>query len=86
MELLSGQAELTADIHLEPESAGGFLALKTKGFRSRLDDQEVSGELTLDIQLQDGIPSEMDFDISGSSLLLDRFKVAGEQQSVDDSH
>ena len=86
LELLSGQAELTADIHLEPRSAGGFLELKTKQLRSRLDDQEVAGELTVDIQLQDGIPSEMDFDISGSSLLLDRFKVAGEQQSVDDSH
>ncbi|MEA3276527.1 MAG: hypothetical protein U9Q81_14805 [Pseudomonadota bacterium] len=80
LELLSGEADLTADIHLEPESAGGFVKLKTNGLRSRLDDQEVSGELTLDINLQDGVPSNMDFDISGSSLLLDGFKVAGEQK------
>jgi len=85
LKLLGGEAELTADVHLEPKSAGGFVKLKTEGLRSRLDDQEVSGELSLDIALHDGVPKDMVFDISGSSLLLDGFKVVGEQRSFDQS-
>jgi len=83
LELLSGEASLTADVHLEPESAGGFVRMKTEGLRSRLDEQEVSGRLALDIQLRGGVPAEMDFDISGSSLLLDGFQVSGEQKRFD---
>jgi translocation and assembly module TamB len=83
LELLSGEADLTADVHLEPESAGGFVRMKTEGLRSRLDEQEVSGRLTLDIQLRGGVPAAMDFDISGSSLLLDGFQVSGEQKRFD---
>jgi hypothetical protein len=83
LQLLGGEADLTADVHLEPESAGGFVKLKTKGLRSRLDDQKVSGELTLEIKLRDGVPSDMDFDISGSSLRLDRVKIVGGQQSFE---
>lgn len=83
LKLLGGEADLTADVHLEPKSAGGFVKLKTSGLKTRLDEQEVAGELTLDIKLNDGVPSDMDFDISGSSLLLDRVKVAGGQKSFD---
>lgn len=85
LRLLGGEADLTADVRLEPKSAVGFVKLRTKGLRSRLDEQQVKGELTLDIRLKDGVPSDMQFDISGSSLLLDRFKVAGGQKSFDRS-
>jgi hypothetical protein len=81
--LLGGEADLTADVHLEPTSAHGLVMLTTDGLRSRLDEQEVSGRLTIDIKLQDGVPADMDFDISGSSLRLDGFKVSGDQKSFD---
>jgi hypothetical protein len=83
LKLLGGKADLTAEVHLEPESAVGFVKLKTRGLRSRLDEQEIAGELTLNVKLSDGVPKDMRFDISGSSLTLDRFKVAGGQKSVD---
>jgi len=83
LELLGGEADLTADVHLEPQSAGGFVKLTTDGLRSRLDEQEVSGRLTLDVRLRGGVPAEMAFDISGSSLLLDRLHVTGEQKGFD---
>jgi hypothetical protein len=82
-ELLGGEADLTADVRLEPESARGFVRMETEGLRSRLDKQEVSGRLILDIQLRGGVPAEMDFDISGSSLLLDDFTVKGGQKGFD---
>lgn len=83
LRLLGGQAQLSADIQLESESAGGYIKLQTEGLRSQLDEQQVSGELTLNVNLQGGVPGNMDFDISGSSLLLDDFRVAGEQTNFD---
>jgi hypothetical protein len=83
LRLSGGEAELTADIHLERESAGGHVKLQTSGLQSRLDDQQLSGELVLDVNLKGGVPRNMDFDISGSSLRLDDFKVVGDQKNFD---
>ncbi len=85
VKLLGGEAALSADVRLEPKSAGGFVKLQTSGLRSRLDGQEIAGELTLDIKLKDGVPKDMRFDISGSSLKLDRIKVTGRTKSFDRS-
>jgi hypothetical protein len=57
--------------------------METEGLRSRLDEQEVSGRLSLDVRLRGGIPAEMDFDISGSSLLLVDFTVKGGRKGFD---
>ncbi|NVK42934.1 MAG: hypothetical protein HWE39_16955 [Oceanospirillaceae bacterium] len=83
LRLSGGQAQLSADIHLERESAGGYVRLATEGLQSRLDDQLLSGELMLDINLAGGEPGNMAFDISGSSLRLDEFKVAGDELRFD---
>jgi hypothetical protein len=81
LKLLGGQADLTADLHLEPESADGSLKFRTKGLRSQFDEQEVAGDLTLDVKLQGGKPEDMAFDITASTLSLEGFRVAGEQQT-----
>lgn len=80
---VGGKANLSADIHLKPTSASGFVRLKTEGMQSRIDEQNVSGELTADINLAGGVPPKMDFDISGSSLVLDRVRVVGEQKNFE---
>jgi len=80
LQILSGTADLTADIQLQPDTANGFVRLKTTGLRSRTDDQEIAGELTADIKLADGNPQNMEFDISGSSLLLDKVRIIGTEQ------
>lgn len=77
LRLLEGQAELKADIKLERDTAGGFVRLTTQKLRSRLDEQELHGELEADITIQGGIPENMEFDISGSTITLDQVKVAG---------
>jgi hypothetical protein len=81
LHILGGTADLTADIQLQPDAANGFVRLITKGLRSRTDDQEIAGELTADIKLADGNPQNMEFDISGSSLLLDKVRVTGKEQN-----
>jgi hypothetical protein len=80
---LGGKADLSAEINLKPKTAVGFVKLKTKGMRSRIDEQNILGELTADIKLVGGVPQNMDFDISGSSLVLDRVRIAGEQKTFE---
>lgn len=77
----SGKADLTADIHLQPKSAAGFIKLITKGMRSRIDEQHIEGEVTADIKLAGGVPQNMNFDISGSSIVLDRVRITGKEQT-----
>jgi hypothetical protein len=40
-----------------------------------------AGELTADLKLTGRVPKNMDFDISGSSLVLDKVRVAGGQEN-----
>ena len=83
LSLEGGQADLIADIRLEPGSASGFVTLESEGLRARLDEQEVAGRIRLDVRIRDGQPEDMTFDIAGSQLLLDRFRVSGEQGNFD---
>lgn len=85
LQILTGKADLTADIRLERESAGGFVKLNTDDLLGGLDDQQMSADLAVDIKLSDGVPKNLDFDISGSSILLDKVKVTGEESSFDQS-
>lgn len=84
VEFLAGEGVLTADMQLQPQRAGGFLKFETEKLRARIDQQEVMGDVLLDIKLVGGVPREMDFDISGSSLLLTNLHVAGEQRDFHD--
>jgi hypothetical protein len=81
LQLTAGQADLTADISLQPDSAAGYVKLTTDGLRSRLKEQQLSGDLSLDIRLSDGVPRDMQFDISGSTLRLDGVKVVGTEKN-----
>lgn len=85
LRLLSGEADLVADVRMEPETASGFVTLTTDRLRSRLDDQEIAGDVTANIKISGGTPRNMDFDITGSTLLLDNVVVAGKQDVADDA-
>ena len=52
--------------------------------RSRVNDQEISGELTADVKIVGGVPKKMEFDISGSTLSLDKVGIAGKQENFED--
>jgi hypothetical protein len=86
MEFTGGHANFSADIKMTPETANGFVKLRTTDISARVDQQDVSGELTADITLVDGVPENMDFDISGSSVTLDNVSVAGAEVSHDDEN
>ncbi|MBW2682791.1 MAG: hypothetical protein JRC69_04425 [Deltaproteobacteria bacterium] len=84
LQFTGGKAALSADIKLTPETADGYVRLRTNGLTAQVDQQEVVGELAADITLVDGVPENMDFDISGSSITLDNVRVVGEEVSIDD--
>ena len=83
LRLLGGEADLTSYIHLQPDSAAGYVKLNTHGLRSRLNDQELAGELVADIKLSDGKPENLEFDISGSTFSLQDVKVTGAETNFD---
>jgi hypothetical protein len=85
LRLLDGEADLVADVRMEPKTASGFVTLKTDKLRTRLDAQEIAGDVTANIKITGGTPRNMDFDITGSTLLLDNITVAGKQDVVDGS-
>jgi len=86
MEFTGGHAKLSADITMTPETANGYVRLRTTDISARVDQQDVSGELTADITLIDGVPENMDFDISGTSVTLDNVSVVGAEVSHDDDN
>jgi hypothetical protein len=84
MQFTGGKAKLSADIRMTPETAKGYVKLRTTDISARIDQQEVAGELTVDVTLVGGVPENMDFDISGSSVTLDNVTVAGATANIDD--
>ena len=86
MELTGGKAQLSADIKMTPETADGYVRLRTTDITALVDQQAVEGELQADITLRDGVPENMEFDISGSSLTLDNVRVAGTEKSHNDEN
>ncbi|MGI9535909.1 MAG: hypothetical protein ACR2PB_02480 [Desulfocapsaceae bacterium] len=86
MEFTGGTANLSADIKMAPETADGYVRLKATDMSARIDQQAIEGELQADITLIDGVPENMEFDISGSSVTLDNVKVVGAETSHDDEN
>lgn len=77
LSFIAGEASLVGDLHFEPKGAQGELLLVADGVRVALDEQEVSGTLRVDLLVRNGSAEEMRFDITGSSLALDDFRVIG---------
>ena len=82
--ITEGTAELNADILLKQDDADGWLTLRSEDLLLRADEQEVEGNLKADITLAGGIPEEMTFDISGSSLRLDEVTVRGKDETFEE--
>jgi hypothetical protein len=84
LKIIDGQAELRADVMLKPEDADGYVKLVSTGMHALVDDQEVEAELVADIKLVDGVPRNMDFDITGSLLQIRNVVVSGDEKNFDD--
>ncbi|MCK5913908.1 MAG: hypothetical protein KAG12_08500, partial [Desulfuromusa sp.] len=75
---VDGSADLSADILLESNSAKGYVKLMTDGLTMKVNEQTISGRLSVNTKIVGGEPKKMKFDISGSTIVLDQAKVLGE--------
>jgi hypothetical protein len=71
---VDGSADLSADILLESNSTKGYVKLMTSGLKMKIDDQTLSGRLRIDTKIVRGEPRKMKFDISGSTIVLDKVR------------
>jgi len=81
---VAGTADLSADIKLQPEEANGWVRLDSKRLELQLDQQLIGMDFLADIKLSDGVPANMEFDISGSKLQLTQAWVIGEERKFDE--
>jgi len=84
LQIVDGQAELKVDILLKPESADGFVKLVSTAMHATADKQEVEADMNVDIKLVGGVPENMDFDISGSTIEINNVKVTGDKKDFND--
>ena len=84
LQLSGGTASLAADIVMHREDAKGWLTLDSDNLEIRIDDQSVRADLGLNVLLSGGVPADMQFDISGSELMLDNVSVKGENMGFDE--
>jgi len=82
LSLISGEASLVGDLRFKPDSAKGELLLLAEGVRMLVDQEELSGDLRVDLLVRDGSAEDMRFDITGSSVVLDDVQVIGKVGSA----
>ena len=75
--LTGGTANLTADINLKSNDARGYVQLSTHGLAMNIDKQNISARLRMDLRISGGVPRNMLFNISGSTITIDQARVQG---------
>jgi len=77
----TGTAELEADISISQQAAEGYLRLRARGMEAQVDEQAIRADFNADIVVVAGSLGELNLDVSGSELKLDKVTVIGEQES-----
>ena len=84
LQLAAGTASLASELVLQATDADGWLTLDSNDMEFILDGQSLRADLALDIKVVDGVPRDMVFDLSGSSVVLSGVSVTGEERSFSD--
>ena len=84
LQMTSGSADIEVDIVLKHDDADGFISLDARDMQAIVDTQAISADFSARVLLSGGSPSDMNFDISGTELRLDKVKVLGENQSFNE--
>lgn len=80
--ILSGTADLNAKLDVQESSASGFVKLKTSRIDADLDGDRMTGTVNVDVKINDGSANDRRFDITGSSIVVDKVHVAGESAAA----
>jgi hypothetical protein len=80
--ILGGTADLNAEVNMQESTAGGFVKLKTSRVEADLDGQRISGTIGVGVKINGGSAKDKTFDITGSSLVVDGVRLAGESTAT----
>ena len=81
--LTGGTADMHADIMLRANDAKGYVKLETDGLIMKVDEQQISARLNMDMKIAGGVPKDMAFNIAGSTIVLDQAQVSGSTTSYE---
>jgi hypothetical protein len=84
LQIVGGEADLSADIALQHDDADGWLRLVAEGADAVADEQQVVLDLDVDVRLVGGVPADMQFDFDGTRVTVDNVRVTGERQDFDE--
>jgi hypothetical protein len=79
MAITGGQAQLAAQLLLQANDADGWLTLESQAMEALLGEQELRAHLLAQVKVVGGVPAQMRFDVTGSSLQLDEVQVKGDK-------
>lgn len=78
-----GSASLQADIFAGVRDIDGGVKLNGSSVRMRSGEQDLEGNLAVDLVLSGGVPREFRVELDGSRIVLDEVRVVGERQNFD---
>ena len=85
MRFKGGEADLSADILLQPNDADGFVRLDSEALMSLDGEQDLKADLGMDIRISGGTPAEMEFEFDGSKVVLDNVVVVGSEEDYENA-
>jgi hypothetical protein len=84
LQMTRGSADIEVDIVLKHDDAVGYIRLTAEDMEAVADKQSVRADFRANVLLSGGRPADMNFDISGTELRLDKVRVIGENQSFNE--
>lgn len=78
-----GTAQLALDLRLREDDAQGFVRLFGEAIDVTLEEQDIEADLLANLLVVGGTPRDMVFDLAGSTVTVDRVRVAGEKEAFD---
>ncbi len=86
LKFTGGTASLQMDVFAGVKDMSGGIQLDSSAISMRMDQQDITGDLAVDLVVAGGVPRDMQVDLSGSSMTLDRVSVVGEKSSFDETY
>ncbi|MEH6589442.1 MAG: hypothetical protein V7746_04240 [Halioglobus sp.] len=80
LKIKEGEAHLTANIQAEAQSMSGEVQLNSTDLQMQYDQQQMAGDLDMDLTINDGGIWGRRVDFSGSTVMLDDVVVAGDNE------
>jgi hypothetical protein len=80
LKIKEGEAYLTANLQAEAQAMSGEAQLRSTDLQMQYEQQQIAGDLHMDLTIEDGGIWGRQVDFSGSTVLLDNVAIVGEKE------